>query len=80
MGLSNTSATFASATENFVPAITFLMASIFRMEQVHLNRKDGLAKFVAVAALFEKDSQVWIVHSIDEIFTIFYMDYWSSVN
>uniref|UniRef100_A0A7N2M0D9 WAT1-related protein n=1 Tax=Quercus lobata TaxID=97700 RepID=A0A7N2M0D9_QUELO len=129
LGLSNTSATFASATENSVPAITFLMASIFRMEQVHLERKDGIAKvvgtvssvagslvitlyrgptlfgsnlrwivlqtpvlkkyparlsstsytyffsifqFLVIAALFEKDSQVWIVHSTDEIFTIFY--------
>ncbi|KAM3708894.1 hypothetical protein ACB098_02G132200 [Castanea mollissima] len=44
LGLDNTSATFASASENSVPAITFLMAAIFRMEQVHLNRKDGIAK------------------------------------
>nr|POE75840.1 protein walls are thin 1 [Quercus suber] len=115
LGLSNTSATFASATENSVPAITFLMAYIFRMEQVHLNRKDGIAKVLGTVssvagslvitlykgptlfgsnlrshqsyflislgndkgkswslALFEKDSQVWLVHSTDEIFTIFY--------
>uniref|UniRef100_A0A7N2R6R1 Uncharacterized protein n=1 Tax=Quercus lobata TaxID=97700 RepID=A0A7N2R6R1_QUELO len=29
LGLNNTSATFVSATENSVPAITFLMAAIF---------------------------------------------------
>ncbi|KAK4585205.1 hypothetical protein RGQ29_022744 [Quercus rubra] len=50
LGLNNTSATFASATENSVPAITFLMASIFRMEQVHLNRKDGIAKVLGTVS------------------------------
>ncbi|XP_014505284.1 protein WALLS ARE THIN 1 [Vigna radiata var. radiata] len=46
LGLENTSPTFASAIQNSVPAITFLMAAIFRIEQVRLNRKDGLAKVV----------------------------------
>ncbi|XP_065634050.1 protein WALLS ARE THIN 1-like [Quercus suber] len=44
LGLNNTSATFASATENSIPAISFLMAALFGMEQVHLKRKDGIAK------------------------------------
>ncbi|XP_027332391.1 protein WALLS ARE THIN 1-like [Abrus precatorius] len=44
LGLENTSPTFASAIQNSVPAITFLMAAILRIEQVRLNRKDGLAK------------------------------------
>ncbi|XP_004499208.1 protein WALLS ARE THIN 1-like isoform X2 [Cicer arietinum] len=44
LGLDNTSPTFASAIQNSVPAITFLMAVILRIEQVRLNRKDGLAK------------------------------------
>ncbi|KAJ9674831.1 hypothetical protein PVL29_024014 [Vitis rotundifolia] len=44
LGLDNTSPTFASAIQNSVPAITFLMAAILRIEQVRLNRKDGLAK------------------------------------
>nr|KYP37418.1 Auxin-induced protein 5NG4 [Cajanus cajan] len=45
LGLENTTPTFASAIQNSVPAITFLMAAIFRqIEQVRLNRKDGLAK------------------------------------
>ncbi|GMY12151.1 protein WALLS ARE THIN 1-like [Fagus crenata] len=160
LGLNNTSATFASASENSVPAITFLLATILRMEQVHLNRKDGIPKvigtlasvagalvitlykgptlfgsnsqlsnqsilgdvkgkswilgciylighclcwsswivlqtpvlkkyparlsitsytyffsilqFLAVAALFERDSQAWLVHSTGELFSIFY--------
>ncbi|KAK4787510.1 hypothetical protein SAY86_011343 [Trapa natans] len=44
LGLENTSPTFASAIQNSVPAITFLMAAILRIEQVRLNRKDGIAK------------------------------------
>ncbi|KAA8528697.1 hypothetical protein F0562_036052 [Nyssa sinensis] len=46
LGLDNTSPTFASAIQNSVPAITFLMAAILRIEQVRLNRKDGIAKLV----------------------------------
>ncbi|KAJ0040068.1 hypothetical protein Pint_28364 [Pistacia integerrima] len=43
-GLDNTSPTFASAVENAVPAVTFIMAAILGIEQVHLTRKDGIAK------------------------------------
>jgi drug/metabolite transporter (DMT)-like permease len=46
LGLDNTSPTFASAIQNSVPAITFLMAVILRIEQVRLNRKDGIGKVV----------------------------------
>ncbi|KAL3640929.1 WD repeat-containing protein wat1 [Castilleja foliolosa] len=44
LGLDNTSPTFASAIQNSVPAITFLMAVILRIEKVRLNRKDGISK------------------------------------
>lgn len=44
LGLDHTSPTFASAIQNSVPAITFLMAAILRIEQVRLNRKDGIGK------------------------------------
>ncbi|XP_059636460.1 protein WALLS ARE THIN 1 [Cornus florida] len=44
LGLDHTSPTFASAIQNSVPAITFIMAAICRIEQVRLNRKDGIAK------------------------------------
>ncbi|XAR64156.1 hypothetical protein NMG60_11024396 [Bertholletia excelsa] len=44
LGLDHTSPTFASAIQNSVPAITFLMAALLRIEQVRLNRKDGQAK------------------------------------
>ncbi|KAK7845902.1 wat1-related protein [Quercus suber] len=33
LGLNNTSATFASATENSIPAISFLMAALFGQEK-----------------------------------------------
>ncbi|XWS45493.1 hypothetical protein CRYUN_Cryun15aG0141200 [Craigia yunnanensis] len=49
-GLDNTSPTLASATENSVPAVTFIMAALLRMEQVHLNRKDGIAKVLGTLA------------------------------
>ncbi|KAL6558216.1 hypothetical protein OROMI_018566 [Orobanche minor] len=41
VGLDNTSPTFASAIQNPVPAITFLMAALLRLEKVRLDRKDG---------------------------------------
>ncbi|KAG6648559.1 hypothetical protein CIPAW_07G155100 [Carya illinoinensis] len=44
LGLENTSPTFASAIQNSVPAITFLMAALLRIEKVRLDRKDGIAK------------------------------------
>ncbi|KAJ8442586.1 hypothetical protein Cgig2_026528 [Carnegiea gigantea] len=44
LGLDNTSPTFASAVQNSVPALTFLMAAILRIEKVRLDRKDGIAK------------------------------------
>ncbi|KDO71057.1 hypothetical protein CISIN_1g018069mg [Citrus sinensis] len=43
-GLDNTSPIFASAVENAVPAVTFIMAVLLRIEQIHLTRKDGIAK------------------------------------
>ncbi|KAG2327313.1 hypothetical protein Bca52824_010041 [Brassica carinata] len=52
-GLDNTSPTFASATENAVPAVSFLMATLLGIEKVELKRRDGIAKvvgtFVSVA-------------------------------
>ncbi|XP_016459210.1 protein WALLS ARE THIN 1-like [Nicotiana tabacum] len=44
LGLDHTSPTFASAIQNSVPAITFLMAVMLRIETVRFNRKDGIAK------------------------------------
>ncbi|ERM98048.1 hypothetical protein AMTRI_Chr07g26970 [Amborella trichopoda] len=44
LGLELTSPTFASAIQNSVPAITFLMAAALRLEAVHIKRRDGIGK------------------------------------
>ncbi|KAL4296447.1 hypothetical protein GQ457_12G030920 [Hibiscus cannabinus] len=49
LGLDNTSPTFASAIQNSVPAITFLMAAMFGIEKVRLNRIDGVSKVIGTA-------------------------------
>uniref|UniRef100_A0A0C9QW13 WAT1-related protein n=1 Tax=Wollemia nobilis TaxID=56998 RepID=A0A0C9QW13_9CONI len=50
LGLYYTSPTFASAIQNSVPAITFIMAAALRLEEVHIKRRDGLAKIVGTIA------------------------------
>ncbi|KAG1359612.1 protein WALLS ARE THIN 1 [Cocos nucifera] len=50
LGLDNTSPTFASAIQNSVPAITFLMAALLRIEKVRIDRRDGIAKVVGTLA------------------------------
>ncbi|KAL5221850.1 hypothetical protein ABZP36_026563 [Zizania latifolia] len=46
LGLYHLSPTYASAIQNTVPAITFVMAAVLRLEQVDLSRRHGLAKVV----------------------------------
>ncbi|XP_027354153.1 WAT1-related protein At4g08300-like [Abrus precatorius] len=46
MGMKMTSTTFASATVNVLPAITFIMALIFRLETVNLRKFHSLAKVI----------------------------------
>ncbi|XP_004236428.1 WAT1-related protein At3g18200 [Solanum lycopersicum] len=50
LGLYYASPTFASAMQNSVPAITFIMASILRLEKVHFMRRDGMAKVLGTIA------------------------------
>jgi len=50
LGLYYTSPTFASAIQNSVPAITFIMAAALRLEKVHISRRDGLAKIIGTVA------------------------------
>jgi len=50
LGLYYTTPTFASAIQNSVPAITFIMAAILGLEEVHIRRRDGLAKIVGTIA------------------------------
>ncbi|KQK02427.1 WAT1-related protein At3g18200 [Brachypodium distachyon] len=46
LGLYHLSPTYASAIQNTVPAITFVMAAVLRLEQVDLGRRHGVAKVV----------------------------------
>jgi drug/metabolite transporter (DMT)-like permease len=46
LGMKNTSTTFASATVNILPAITFIMAIIFRLETVNFRKIHSIAKVV----------------------------------
>ncbi|KAL8059673.1 hypothetical protein ABFX02_03G101900 [Erythranthe guttata] len=46
VGMQYTSATFASATVNVLPAITFIMAVIFRLEKINLKKIHSLAKVI----------------------------------
>ncbi|GLJ32877.1 hypothetical protein SUGI_0662140 [Cryptomeria japonica] len=46
LGLAYTSSTFASATTNLIPVVTFVMATSFRLERVDLRTKRGQAKVI----------------------------------
>ncbi|KAF5201482.1 Wat1-related protein [Thalictrum thalictroides] len=50
LGLYYASPTFASAMQNSVPAITFVLAAALRLEKVHISRRDGLAKVLGTIA------------------------------
>nr|XP_043630955.1 WAT1-related protein At1g25270-like [Erigeron canadensis] len=47
--LSLTSATFAAATTNLIPAITFVLAVCFRMERLGWKTRSGVAKITGTA-------------------------------
>lgn len=49
VGMKSTSATFASAFVNVLPAVTFIMAIIFRLETVNLKKIPSLAKVIGTA-------------------------------
>ncbi|KAI4337801.1 hypothetical protein L6164_016176 [Bauhinia variegata] len=49
MGMKATSTTFASATINVLPAITFVMALIFRLETVNMRKLHSIAKVIGTA-------------------------------
>ncbi|XP_057469202.1 WAT1-related protein At1g43650-like [Actinidia eriantha] len=44
LGISYTSATFASAATNTIPAITLILAILLRMEKISITRRHGVAK------------------------------------
>ncbi|KAM0971601.1 hypothetical protein ACFX13_019784 [Malus domestica] len=49
VGMTYTSATFASATANILPAITFIFALIFRLEKINFKRLPSVAKVIGTA-------------------------------
>ncbi|XP_056164492.1 WAT1-related protein At4g08300-like [Syzygium oleosum] len=49
VGMKSTSATFASATVNVLPAVTFIMALAFRLEKVNVKKIQSLAKVIGTA-------------------------------
>ncbi|KAF5734014.1 hypothetical protein HS088_TW16G00455 [Tripterygium wilfordii] len=50
LGLYYSSPTFASAMQNSVPAITFVMASTLGIEKVSIGSRDGMAKVIGTIA------------------------------
>ncbi|CAJ1952035.1 unnamed protein product [Sphenostylis stenocarpa] len=50
LGLYYASPSFASALQNLVPAITFVLALALRLEKVNITRRDGLAKVLGTIA------------------------------
>ncbi|CAI9114616.1 OLC1v1015375C3 [Oldenlandia corymbosa var. corymbosa] len=49
VGMQSTSATFASAFVNVLPAVTFILALLFRLEKVNLKQIPSLAKVIGTA-------------------------------
>nr|GLL44465.1 WAT1-related protein At4g08300-like [Ipomoea trifida] len=46
VGLKSTTATYASAFVNLLPAVTFIMAVIFRLEKINLKKVSSMAKVI----------------------------------
>ncbi|OMO62673.1 Drug/metabolite transporter [Corchorus capsularis] len=46
LGMKNTTATYASAFVNMLPAVTFILAMIFRLEKINLKKVRSVAKIV----------------------------------
>ncbi|XP_022753349.1 WAT1-related protein At1g21890-like isoform X2 [Durio zibethinus] len=51
LGMKYTTATLASATVNVMPAITFVMAMIFRLERVNLKEMRSIAKIIGTVIM-----------------------------
>ncbi|KHG13292.1 Auxin-induced 5NG4 [Gossypium arboreum] len=49
LGMKYTSATYASAFLNIVPAVTFIMAMIFRLEKINVKKIGSVAKIIGTA-------------------------------
>ncbi|XP_022766348.1 WAT1-related protein At1g21890-like isoform X2 [Durio zibethinus] len=51
LGMKYTTATLASATVNVIPALTFVMALIFRLERVNLKKVHSIAKIIGTVIM-----------------------------
>ncbi|MFQ6642352.1 hypothetical protein Gotur_017956 [Gossypium turneri] len=51
LGMKYTTATLASATVNVIPAITFVLALIFRLEKVNLKKVHSIAKIIGTTIM-----------------------------
>ncbi|KAK8600826.1 hypothetical protein V6N13_059428 [Hibiscus sabdariffa] len=49
LGMKYTTATYSSAFVNMLPAVTFILAMIFRIEKINLNKIRSLAKIIGTA-------------------------------
>ncbi|MFQ6623004.1 hypothetical protein Gotur_001660 [Gossypium turneri] len=49
LGMKYTSATYASAFLNIIPAVTFIMAMIFRLEKINVKKIRSMAKIIGTA-------------------------------
>ncbi|XVE55358.1 hypothetical protein DITRI_Ditri03aG0152200 [Diplodiscus trichospermus] len=49
LGMMSTTATYASAFVNMLPAVTFVLAMIFRLEKVNMKRIHSVAKLIGTA-------------------------------
>ncbi|XP_012066011.2 WAT1-related protein At1g43650 isoform X1 [Jatropha curcas] len=49
VAINNTTATFAAATTNIIPAITFIMAALLRIESISIWHVHGIAKLLGSA-------------------------------
>ncbi|WCJ43363.1 nodulin MtN21 /EamA-like transporter family protein [Euphorbia peplus] len=75
IAINHTTATFAAASTNIIPAITFLMAVFLRMESISLKHWHGIAKIIGCAvgvsgalifALVKGAPLMWYHHDHDQ--------------
>ncbi|KAK3407775.1 hypothetical protein EUGRSUZ_J00146 [Eucalyptus grandis] len=68
-GISMSSPTLASAISNLIPALTFIIACLFRMEEVSLNRRSSQAKIIGTILSISGASVITLYKGPPVIFT-----------
>ncbi|KAL0786103.1 hypothetical protein Bca101_002349 [Brassica carinata] len=72
IGLKLTSPTFSSAVSNIVPAITFILATLFRMEKAEMRKASTLKKYSAHLSL---STMVCFMGTLQSLALTFVMEY-----